>query len=213
MRPLLFAAGAFVLATAWFGPLPQWSRQWFSAHMLMHMAVVAMAAPLLAVGLAHGGADPARRWPRVFAPLPASALEFVVVWGWHAPGLHHAARQSGGWLALEQASFLAVGLLVWLAAFGGDRARRRERAAAGVAGLLLTSMHMALLGVLLALARRPLYPHSLHGGGTPFGLDAMADQQLGGVLMLLFGGTVYLAGALVLLAGLLRPRGGAAVDG
>lgn len=211
MHPLKLAAGTLVLAAAWLGPLPDWSRHSFAAHMLMHMGVVAVAAPLIAAGLAGGRADPARRWPAAFAPLPASVLEFAVVWAWHAPVLHHGARQSAGLLVLEQGSFLAVGLLVWLSAFGGDAARRRERAAAGVAGLLLTSMHMTLLGVLLALATRPLYAHAAHAG--PFGLAALADQQFGGVLMLLFGGTVYLAGALVLLAGLLRGRGEAVRGG
>ena len=104
-------------------------------------------------------------------------------------------------LVLEQGSYLAVGLLLWLSAFGGTRQQRRERAPAGIAGLLLTSMHMTLLGVLLALAGRPLY---LHAGPPAFGLSPLQDQHLGGVIMLVFGGISYLLGGLLLLAGLLR---------
>lgn len=207
---LCLLAGLAVLAAAWAGPLPRLAAHSFASHMLMHMGVVAVAAPLLAAGLARGPFDPAARWPRLFPALPASALEFVVVWGWHAPALHHAARQSGALLALEQGSFLAVGLLVWLAALGGGKAARRNRTGVGVAALLMTSMHMTLLGVLLALADRPLYGHH---GPTAFGLDTLADQQLGGVLMLVFGGVSYLAGALVLLSGLLRSRGERARQG
>ena len=206
------AGGLLVLAATWLGPLPGLSRGAFAAHMLMHMGVVAVAAPMIAVGLAGGRHDPARRWPRWFAPMVASALEFVVVWAWHAPTLHHAARHVPGLLVLEQGSFLLVGLLVWIAAFGGDAARRRDRAAAGVAGLLMTSMHMTLLGVLLALASRPLYGG--HGDVlTLSGLSPLQDQHLGGVLMLVFGGVSYLAGALVLLAGLLRDRRGVVANG
>ena len=206
------AGGLLVLAATWLGPLPGLSRGSFAAHMLMHMGVVAVAAPMIAVGLAGGRHDPARRWPRWFAPMVASALEFVVVWAWHAPALHHAARHVPGLLVLEQGSFLLVGLLVWIAAFGGDAARRRDRAAAGVAGLLMTSMHMTLLGVLLALASRPLYGG--HGDVlTLSGLSPLQDQHLGGVLMLVFGGVSYLAGALVLLAGLLRDRRGVVANG
>ena len=197
----MLAAGLLVLVAAWAGPLPTWSGHAFWAHMLMHMAVVAVAAPLLAAGLAGSRFDPARRWPAVFAPVPASVLEFVVVWAWHAPVLHHAAAHGMAMRALEQGSFLAVGLLLWLSAFGGHRAHWRERAAAGIGGLLLTSMHMTLLGVLLALAGRSLYGH------------ALADQQLGGVLMLAIGGTAYLAGALWLLAALLRDRDRVATHG
>lgn len=209
-RRWLLAAGLLVLGAAWLGPLPGWSRHWFWAHMLMHMAVVAVAAPLLASSIAGTRADPARRWPALFAPLPASVLEFVVVWAWHAPALHHAARASTGTMVLEQASFLAVGLRLWMSAFGGDRRSRRDRAAAGIGGLLLASMHMTLLGVLLALASRPLYSHvALHASG----LSPLQDQHLGGVLMLAIGGSTYLAGGLWLLAGLLRESRRAVADG
>lgn len=216
---LLVAAGALVLAAAWLGPLPAWSRQSFASHMLMHMAVVAVAAPLLAMGVAGTRADPARRWPVLLAtgaaPVVASVVEFVVVWAWHAPALHHSARASTAVLLLEQGSFLVVGLALWLSAFGGDAARGRERAAAGIGGLLLTSMHMTLLGVLLALAARPLYVHGPHGAmpALPLGLAPLQDQHLGGVLMLVFGGSAYLAGGLWLLAGLLRERAGTVADG
>lgn len=209
-RRLLGVAGALVLAAVWLGPLPSLARGAFTAHMIMHMGVVAVAAPLLALGLAGGRWDPVLRAPRAFAPVPASLLELVVVWAWHAPLLHAFARGSGSGLVLEQGSFLAVGLLVWLSAFGGEsrgpaveRGRGRRvagagprpaRAAAGVIGLLLASMHMTLLGALLGLAPRPLYGH----------VEAVRDQQLGGAIMLLVGGAVYLAGGLALVAGLLR---------
>ena len=206
-------AGLVVLGAVWIGPLPEWSRQSFASHMLMHMGVVAVAAPLIAVGLARSRFDPARRWPGWFAPMVASALEFVVVWAWHAPALHHAARHVPGLLLVEQGSFLLVGLLVWIAAFGGDDARRHDRAAAGVAGLLMTSMHMTLLGVLLALASRPLYTGHVAFDNAIFGLSPLQDQHWGGVLMLVFGGASYLVGALVLLAGLLRDRRGWVADG
>lgn len=205
-RRLLLMLGVLVLGAAWLGPLPPLSRQLFTAHMGMHVSVVAIAAPLLAIGVAGTRIDPVRRAPALFAPVPASVFELVVVWAWHAPALHHAARQSALLLVAEQASFLLAGLLVWLSAFGG--ARSRDRAAAGVGGLLLTSMHMTLLGVLLAGASRPLYAHGDAAIGARLGLTALQDQQLGGVLMLAVGGTAYLAGALVLLAGLLRERRG-----
>ncbi len=63
-------------------------------------------------------------------------------------------------------------------------------------------MHMTLLGVLLALAPVPLF-HAGHGA-PPFGLSPATDRELGGILMLGIGGTVYLIGGLVLVAGVLR---------
>jgi putative membrane protein len=203
-------SGIGLLGIAWFGPLPGLAEHSFAAHMGMHVLVVAVAAPLLAIGLAVGRFDPANKAPVLFLPIPASMIELIVIWAWHAPALHHAARHSSTMLMLEQSSFLVAGLLVWIAAFGGEGKQRRERAAAGIAGLLFTSMHMTLLGVLLALAPRALYPHA---GVSVFGLTPMEDQQLGGVLMLVFGGAAYLAGGLYLLAGLLRETRDAAPAG
>lgn len=201
MRRGMLVLGLVLLLVVWLGPLPALARDAFSAHMGMHMLVVAVAAPLIAIGLAGGPLDPVRRMPVLFSPIVASVIELVVVWAWHAPALHHAARQGATMLAFEQGSYLTVGLLIWLAAFGGTRRQRRQRAPTGIVGLLLTSMHMTLLGVLLALAGRPLY---VHAGAAPLRLTPLQDQELGGAIMLTLGGVTYLVGALWLLAGLLR---------
>jgi putative membrane protein len=199
--PLLL--GLLALVVAWAGPLRGFLGHSFTAHMAMHMTVVAVAAPLLAIGVAGSRFDPSAARPAWFAPLPASLVELIVVWAWHAPALHAMARSAIWALVLEQGSFLLTGLLVWLAAFGGQR-QSRNRTAAGVIGLLLTSMHMTLLGALLGLSTRALYPHAHQAG---LGLSPLEDQHLGGAIMLLAGGTVYLLGGLWLTARLLREVG------
>lgn len=202
MQVALLISGFMTLAVAWLGPLPRLAQGAFWAHMTMHMLVVAVAAPLLALGLAGTRFDPVRRFPRLFAPVPASLLELVLVWAWHAPALHHAARHTAPGIVAEQGSFLAAGLFVWLSVFGGRASADGDRTGAGIVALLLTSMHMTLLGALLALTPRPLY---LHAGGHAH-LDALSDQQLGGAIMIIVGGLSYLAGGLWLTAGLLRNR-------
>ena len=194
IRRVLLLLGFAVLLAVWLGPLPRLASTSFAAHMSMHMGVVAAAAPLLSFGLAGTRLDPVVRAPALFAPVPASVLELIVVWVWHAPALHHLARHSTGGLFAEQVTFLASGVLVWLSAFGG-KGEMHDRRAAGVVGLLLTSMHMTLLGALLALTPRALYSH---GNGS---LD---DQHLGGAIMILAGGVSYLTGGLALTAGLLK---------
>jgi putative membrane protein len=200
MRRTLLLLGLLALAVAWLTALPQLARQAFWAHMTMHMTVVAVAAPLIALGLTHTRYDPIPRIPALFAPIPASIVELFVVWSWHAPALHHVARHGTVGLMLEQGTFLISGLLLWLSVLGNIPTSNNNRNAAGVVGLLLTSMHMTLLGALLALAPRPLY----HQAGTALGLTPLEDQHLGGAIMLLVGGLVYLAGGLWLTAGLVR---------
>jgi putative membrane protein len=201
IRKGFLAAGCLILAVVWLGPLLIGAAYGFTGHMVVHVALVAIAAPLLAIGLADSHLDPTPRAPLLFAPIVAAALEFVVVWAWHAPVLHDAARAGGTVLAAEQLSFLAVGMLVWLAAFGRGRGPVRAIWASGVVALFLTSMHMTLLGALLALSPRLLYGHA-HGGIA--GLAPLDDQHLGGAVMLLVGGASYLLGGLVLMARLLR---------
>ena len=199
-RVLLFVAGTGVLALLWGSSLPAATASRFSAHMLLHMGVVSVAAPLLGLSLAGGRFDPARRWPGVFSPLLASVVELVVVWGWHAPLFHHAARHSAEALILEQGTFLLAGLWLWLAAMGGERTREPHRVWSGVAALLFTSMHMTLLGALFALATRTFYAPAT-------GHDVLGDLHLGGGIMLLVGGASYLAGGLWLSLQGLRARG------
>ena len=199
MRVVALVAGLGLLALLWGGPLLGENRASFSAHMLAHMGVVALAGPLLAIGIAG------TRWDvsgvhAAAAPVVASVLEFAVVWGWHTPAMRRLAFASDAGLVAEQASFLAAGVLLWICCIG-----RRASPAAGAFALLLTSMHMTLLGALLALAPRPLFGE---GTVTCLGLTlgAAQDQQLGGVLMLMIGGAVYLAGGLALVARLLSGR-------
>ncbi|AZO67027.1 MAG: cytochrome-c oxidase [Mesorhizobium sp.] len=199
VRRACLILGLFVLALVWLGPLLDAWRDSFSAHMLAHMGVVAIAAPLMAIGIPLGPTPDANR---TFAlPLLASLVELVIVWSWHAPAMRGLAQSSLLATAIEQATFLAAGLFLWLACLprrGSDTTGN----AAGAFALLLTSIHMTLLGALLALTPRPLYGK---GEVSCFGiaLSAQQDQELGGVIMLLVGAAVYLAGGLTLFARML----------
>ncbi len=194
MNRALAATGAVILAAAWLGPLPALARGSFVAHMILHVSVVAVAAPLIGAGVADAAF--LRRLRVLLTPIPVSLIEFLIVWGWHAPWLHRLARSSTAALVAEQATFFTAGFLLWAAAFRSAPAS----SGSGILALLLTSMHMILLGTLLTLAPRPLYHVA---GGDPAAL--LGDQQLGGILMLLGGGVPYLVGALWLTWRLLQP--------
>lgn len=195
MKRAALVAGLAMLPAGWtFAAAPLG----MIGHMAGHMIAVALAAPLLAFGLSGGATDPARRWPRIVTPMAMMLVELLVVWAWHMPVLRTAAQRFFAVLAIEQLSFLTAGLLLWSAVF------HASHRAAGIGALLLTSMHMTLLGVLIGLAPRPLYPVSHH---MRTGFDPLVDQQLGGVIMLLIGAASYFLGGLLLLGSLLRQRG------
>jgi putative membrane protein len=196
-RPFIIIGLALLLA-AWAGPLPRLVPDSFAAHMALHMGVVGIAVPILAAGLAPKVADHPWLRSQLALPIVVSLFDLVVVWGWHTPALHHASRTSGWMLAYEQASFAIAALLVWVLALASPVGRRQNAALAGALTLFFTSMHMTLLGALIGLAPRPIYPG--HGHHTAFGLSELADQQVGGVIMLAIGGVIYLIGGLTLVA-------------
>ncbi|MEZ5776938.1 MAG: cytochrome c oxidase assembly protein [Paracoccaceae bacterium] len=178
--------GLALLAALWAAAQEHWLGWAFPVHMLRHMTLVAVVSPLLVLGF------PGLAERIAFPPIAGAALEFVAVWAWHLPGMHGLAYTSPAGFALEQASFLVAGLLVWAGAL------RAEHPLAGAGALLLTSMHMTLLGALLILAPRDLYAAIC--GLTP----NLTAQQFGGLLMLAIGTPIYLIGGLWLVARSLR---------
>lgn len=180
-------AGAGLLAALWLGPLPALAGVSMTAHMALHVAVVAAVPALLAPRL------PLR--PSAGAILAVAAADMALVWGWHLPAAHLWASLSATGFAFQQLSFLGVGLLLWAAAEAAGRM-------GGAALLLVTAMHMTLLGLLILLAPRILYPGVC--GGGPFGLAPLADQQTGGLVMALVAPALYGAAALARLAPALR---------
>lgn len=189
MRRACLALGLLLLPVGWVAA----GTSGMVGHMAGHMIAVAVAAPLLAFGLLDTRLDLARRYPAIVTPLAMSLVELVTVWGWHLPAPRALADTSAIAMIAEQAMFLAAGWLLWAAVLG------RGNRAAGVGALLLTSMHMTLLGALIGLAPRPLYPAMAHHMADPLG-----DQQLGGVVMLMVGAASYFLGGLALLGTLLR---------
>ena len=185
--------GALVLMLLWLGPLPAMSRRAFSAHMTLHLGVAVVAAPMVAIGLNRARFGLAGAQPSLLTAFVVSAFEMMVVWGWHAPALHEAAALDDAGFVAQQLSFLAAGVGIWMVSFAGG-----SRAAFGIGmfAMLLTFMHMTMLGVLLALAPDLLYAPELCLGA--FGLDRLDDQRLGGALMAVGGGLPYLIGGIVL---------------
>lgn len=183
------ATGVVLLALLWLGHLPDMARRAFSPHMILHLGVAVVAAPMIAIGvarLAAGGPAPRHG---VAAAGAASAFEFAVVWGWHLPVMHEVAARETFVFAAQQASFLLAGLLLWWVATSGRDARSR---ALGVFTMLFTAMHMAMLGTLLVLAPSLLYAPQFCLGA--FGLGPLQDQQLGGGMMALLGALPFVVG-------------------
>lgn len=202
-----FAGGMALLALALVWPLDVLADRSFAAHMVQHLVLIALAPPLLVLGaplVPFATLAPARRviarlpWPWVAHPLAAFGLHAAVIWAWHAPALFQAALRAPAVHTLEHATMLAAALVFWWMLLPAGRARAGGRGTSLV-WLLLTMIHLGLLGALLTFAPRVLYPAY---GERPLalGLSPLEDQQLAGLIMWVPGGVVYLAAALALAA-------------
>jgi cytochrome c oxidase assembly factor CtaG len=215
-----FGAGWAVLAAALASPLDRAAEASFTAHMVQHELLMAIAAPLLVLGrpleawswsLPHvwrvpvanalGAPTISRVWAIACEPVVAWTLHAVAIWAWHVPALFEAALRDPGVHTLQHASFLVTALFFWWAVFGGALRRADGRS---VASLFTTMMHSGALGALLTFAPTVWYEHyRLLEGGM---LTPLEDQQLGGLVMWGPGGLAYLLAALALVGAWLRRR-------
>lgn len=217
---LAFALGWSAVAFALLSPLDPLSDVLFSAHMTQHELLMLLAAPLMVLArpwLALLWAMPARgrvrslelvgrprvrrAWRAASHPALALGVHGLTLWLWHVPALFAAALESEAVHALQHATFFFTAALFFWALFDG----RYGRAGYGASAVFvfLTALHSGVLGALLTVASGLWYP--IHAARTDlWGLCALADQQLAGLIMWIPAGAALLVIALALFAAWLR---------
>lgn len=211
-----FAAGMVTLVLALVWPLDALGGTLFAAHMAQHMALLVVAPPLLLLGrpLAATAAGLPRSWRGPVAaglrwtplraacgwlvrPVPALAVNALVLWCWHAPAAFNAAVADDLIHAAEHAAFLVAGFAFWWAVLHPARADPMAPVAIALAALV-TLIHSGLLGALIALSPVPLYD-VYAGRGAAWGMTQLEDQAMAGLIMWIPAGFGYLGAGLWLL--------------
>lgn len=193
-RPSLFFAGWALVLTIFVSPLCALASALFTARSAHHMLLIALVPPLLLM------AAPRLLRVRAGAGLlfGLAVLHALVLWAWHAPPAYAAALADTQVYWLMQATLFVTALLLWRGALASDASFGT------VAAMVFTFMQTALLGAALAFAARPLY--AFHVATTePWGLSALADQQLAGAVVWSVGGAPYLWAALRAIVRLAGP--------
>jgi len=170
-------AAVAVLTVALVSPLCALSAALFSARVVHHVLLVAIAAPLLAL------AWPARR-PGPAGP--AFLLSSATLWAWHWPAAYDLALSDMGAYWAMQLSILGSALVFWRPVL---HPRTGGQALAPILGAYV---QMALLGALLTFAPGAVYEaHAV--APLAWGLSPLADQQLGGLIMWVPAGLPFVA--------------------
>ena len=211
-----FCGGLLALAVALVSPLAWLSEVLFSAHMTQHEILMLVAAPLLVFAqplLAMLWAVPAHRraavahavrrplvlatWQWLTTPLVVFLLHGVALWIWHIPALFEWALRGEAVHAVQHLSFVATAALFWWGMAHG----RYGRAGYGVGVLyvFLTALHSTLLGALLTIAPSTWY-RSYEAIAAQRRIDALADQQLAGLVMWVPSGVIFIVVGLALTA-------------
>jgi cytochrome c oxidase assembly factor CtaG len=217
-RVLAFVGGVLTLVVALFSPIVALGTALFSVHMLQHMLLMLVAAPLLVlskldVALLWVFPPAARRrigiwwrrratlraaWRGLIHPAVVWVLHAATIWLWHLPGPYQAALVSPIVHSAEHASFLGTALLFWWILPGiGPHARLHP--AIGVLFLFSFALQGGLLGALMTFSGTPWYP-AYAATTAAWGLTPLDDQQLAGMIMWVPAGLVYLVAALLPLA-------------
>ncbi|MDB5665694.1 cytochrome c oxidase assembly protein [Cypionkella sp.] len=160
------AAAIAVLAIAFVSPLCALSSALFSARVLHHVLLVAVAAPLFAIS------RPTRTHTRAGAPF---LFATAVLWLWHVPDAYDAALGHMALYWVMQASLFGSAVLFWRAVFS-------QPDGSGVGWVFLAYLAMGMLGAILTLAPSSFYAtHAI--APLMWGFSPLADQQLGGLIM------------------------------
>ena len=184
------------------GPIDAAVTSSFSMHMVQHLMLTMVAAPLLLLGapltlaLAAWPAGSRRSFAAVLHSAPARFVSnpivawasfFVVLWAAHLTGLYEAALRNDGVHALEHVAFLVTALVFWAPIVRADPSPSVLSYPGKILYLFVAMPAMAILGLAIVSARQVLYPAYAQAEGVA---RALADQRSAGAIM--WAGTMVL---------------------
>jgi len=201
LQPLCFFSGLAVTAICLISPLDALGEQLAAAHMVQHMLLMTVAAPLIVWG------DPWRVFRHSLSPatirglshlhqrvlsgirlqlsLPSAMFAWLlyalVTWAWHFPVLYQAALSYRWVHDLQHLCFFATSIFFWrLLLVSGCPLNGNP--GLGVLYLFSTTLHTTVLGVLMTLSPVSWYPH-YEITAPLWNTTALEDQQLAGLIM------------------------------
>src|SRR4051812_97079 len=169
----------------------------FVAHMAEHLLLADIGALLLVLGLTGPVLAPVLRLPglrhlaALAHPVPAFALWAVDLIFWHLPGPHEAAVRHAGVHALQHTSFVAFGVLMWLALLGPLPKPAWFGNAARLVYIVAVRLTGALLANVIVFGGAPFYD-VYAAGERAHGISPAGDQAAAGAVMMVEGSIVTL---------------------
>jgi len=214
----LYLIGLVAIAAALVSPIEGLADELFPMHMIQHLLLTMVAAPLVLLGNPlpvvlwgvpvtgrRGLARPLRKQATFRAALgtltwlPAAWLLYVVdLWMWHVPTLYQLALEHRTLHVVEHVAFFVTALLFWWPIIRpAPRLHRRTHPGFEILYLLAATAQNTALGMVLTISERSFYPY-YDERATRLGVSAVNEQAAGGGIMWV-SGHMYLLPILLLL--------------
>ncbi|HEX8958571.1 MAG TPA: cytochrome c oxidase assembly protein [Solirubrobacterales bacterium] len=191
-RQACFGAGLVTIAIALFSPIGHIADELVLAHMVEHLLIGDVAPLLLVLGLTRSVLQPIlavrflNRLQVLAHPAVALPLWAFNLFLWHTPALYQEAYGTAPIHALEHATFLFFGCLMWMPVFGPLPKPDWFGAGWKVGYVIAVRFTGALLGNVLMWSGAALYP--IYAPGERFwGVSPLTDQSTAGVIMMIEG--------------------------
>jgi putative membrane protein len=214
LRSAAFYGALVVLAIALASPLEKLSEELFWAHMVQHVLLMLVAAPLVVIAqpwvrlwrsvplagrrriagtfMHDEHAAPLRAISRTLgAPTAGLVIFTVVLLGWHLPVMFDATLSSGALHALEHTLFFAASVLMFKQVIASPPLHATLNDTQRLLYVIAAMTVSWILAVVLAIAPSPLYSHYAHLASRPGGISALADQQLAAGVMWVPGSVTF----------------------
>lgn len=213
---LAYTLGWLTLFVALVSPVHKLGSMLFWVHMTQHELLMIIAAPLLVLarpvvyflwavpmswrerlGALSKTRAFATTWRTLTGALFVWLLHAATIWSWHIPALYDASVDNEFIHGLQHTMFLVTALLFWWTLVHG----RYGRMGYGIAVIYVftTAVHTSILGALMTFAQNVWYP--IYDGRTAaWNMTALQDQQLGGLIMWVPAGVVFIVLGLAMLA-------------
>ncbi|HEU4565328.1 MAG TPA: cytochrome c oxidase assembly protein [Gemmatimonadaceae bacterium] len=198
-QKLSFAAGLLVLFVSLNGPIHDLSDSYlFSVHMVQHLLLTMLVVPLLIAGTPGAMLRPALRSRPVAAVARAITHPgtcFIVFNAtmaiWHIPEVYDLAMRHHGVHIAQHLCFLVASTLMWWPIMSPLPELPRLSYPKQMLYTFLLTLPMSLIGMLITYADQVLYP-AYQSAPRLWGISPMEDQLIGGLLMWIPGGLIFL---------------------
>ena len=214
-RTALFLLAVALLLFAYLGPFGSWGHTLFWPHMMQHLVVMMVAAPLIVLSspvrliFLNLNGNGRRRMVGVLRSRPMMfliqpwfgwSLFAVVLLGTHLPIVMNNIIESHDAMAfIERPLYLIAALIFYYPLIGSDLIAKRPPPSIRLASLALMMIPETILGMVVHFAPVPLYSaYAVQEAVT--GIDPLTDQKFSGALM--WAIAMVLDGMWMMLAGI-----------